>query len=92
MTRNARSWDWFPGELELLAWRGCEVSAWRPICRPDLVRTVDEFVPWTTFARLVERYCGDHRVRMRSSPSAVRGPVLEPPCILHFPQATSPVE
>jgi Domain of unknown function (DUF4372) len=22
-----------------------------------------EFVPWTTFARLVERYCGDHRVR-----------------------------
>ena len=22
-----------------------------------------EFVPWTTFARLVERYGGDHRVR-----------------------------
>jgi hypothetical protein len=22
-----------------------------------------EFVPWTTFARLVERHCGDHRVR-----------------------------
>ena len=22
-----------------------------------------EFVPWTTFARVVERYCGDHRVR-----------------------------
>jgi hypothetical protein len=26
-------------------------------------------------------------LRMRSRPSAVRGPVLAPPCILHFPQA-----
>jgi hypothetical protein len=24
---------------------------------------------------------------MRSNPSAVRAPVLAPPCILHFPQA-----
>jgi hypothetical protein len=31
-----------------------------------------EFVPWTTFARLVERYCGDHRVRTLTSAEQYR--------------------
>jgi hypothetical protein len=35
----------------------------------------------------VRRPCVARAFRMCSNPSAVRGPVLAPPCILRFPQA-----
>ena len=28
-----------------------------------------DFLPWTTFTRIVDRYGGDHRVRTLSAPS-----------------------
>ena len=60
---------WFPGEkgwcrLELLAarLRGFRLET-AMYAGQTLFAQLMEFVPWTTFARLVERYCGDHRVR-----------------------------
>jgi Sulfotransferase domain len=59
------------------------------------LRSTSRFAPairTRTIARIrsisaVRRPCVVRALRMRSSPSAVRGPVLVPPCILHFPQA-----
>jgi hypothetical protein len=57
------------------------------------LRSTSRFAPairTRTIARIrsaVRRPCVVRAFRMRSSPSAVRGPVLAPPCILHFPQA-----
>jgi hypothetical protein len=59
------------------------------------LRSTSRFAPairTRTIARIrsisvVRRPCVVRAFRMRSNPSAVRGPVLAPPCILHFPQA-----
>ena len=59
------------------------------------LRSTSRFAPAIrsrTIARIrsisaVRRPCVVRAFRMRSNPSAVRGPVLAPPCILHFPQA-----
>jgi hypothetical protein len=59
------------------------------------LRSTSRFAPvirTRTIARIlsisaVRRPCVVRAFRMRSNPSDVRGPVLAPPCILHFPQA-----
>jgi hypothetical protein len=63
--------------------------------RPGHLRSTSRFAPairTRTSARIrsisaVRRPCVVRAFRMRSNPSDVRGPVLAPPCILHFPQA-----
>jgi hypothetical protein len=59
------------------------------------LRSTSRFAPvirTRTIARIlsisaVRRPCVVRAFRMRSNPWDVRGPVLAPPCILHFPQA-----